>query len=67
MRTFKKHYEASCFQFPNGKYLSYDENSKYTFNIYAENEDEAWIQVAELEQIDSEISLRDRWNVSEIK
>lgn len=67
MATVKKHFYASCFQFPNGRYLSYDENSKHTYNIYAENEDEAWIKVSELEQTDSEIPLRDRWNVSEIK
>lgn len=66
MEKLKKNFFASCFQFPNGRYLSLDENSKYTFNIYAENEEDAWMQLAEIEQVDSELPLYDRWNVYEV-
>jgi hypothetical protein len=59
-------YEAQLYQFPSGRFLNLDETKRYKFIIKAESIDDAWDKVSELEQVDSEIPLKDRWSVNEI-
>jgi hypothetical protein len=58
-----KYFVAMCYQSPNGGYLSYAENEASKIHIKAETEEDAWIIVAEREQVDSEIPLEDRWGI----
>lgn len=62
-KTAKRRFIASCFIAPSGRFLSLAENHRYTSEIYAEDEEDAWEQVAELEQVDSEIPISDRWGL----
>ena len=63
MGNIKKKYKARCYQSPNGRYYSIDEVERYSYMIEAHSEDDAWCQVAELESVDSEIRIQDRWNL----
>lgn len=61
-----KYFIASCFQSLKGRYLSLEENVKSKIKIKAENEDEAWIRISELQQEDSEFTVEERWGMYEI-
>lgn len=61
--TACNYYTASCFQKPNGEYLSLDENRESMVAIKARNEEEAFEKLAEQQQVDSELTIEERWNV----
>ena len=57
------YYTANCFQDANGRYLSLEENNQSNVAIKARSEEEAFEKLAEQQQVDSELTIEERWNV----
>ena len=60
-----KYFTADCFQTPCGRYLSLDEHDRSRVKIMARDEQEAFEKLAERQQVDSELTIEERWNVYE--
>lgn len=63
--TKMKYFTADCFQTPSGRYLSYEEHDRSRVQMMARDEQEAFERLAEMEQVDSELTIEERWNVYE--
>lgn len=63
--TKTKYFIADCFQTPSGRYLSLEEHDRSRVQMMARDEQEAFEKLAEMQHVDSELTIEERWNIYE--